>query len=298
MSKEEEAHSYIKEAEKCLQTGLLKRSPDYDGAANEYQKAATCYKTIKKTAKSIEFNNKAAECFEKCKSYYSAAKCYEAAGMMYGKDLNQWDQAVTSFQTACAMYREHGVPDTAAQCLDRAAKIMESIIPEKAADFYVTAADVAMIESKHHQAAEFCGKAARVFLKIKNLTRAAELVQNQLEYLVEAEDVAGSSRVVVCVTLIHLARDDYVAAKRAFTDGRAYVDQQELYSMELLLDGVDTMDSKKVVNALNHPFIKSLDNEITKIVRDITNKYKALEGNDGQVSAQDGGIDSEAAALM
>ena len=54
---------------------------------------------------------------------------------------------------------------------------------------------------------------------------------------------------------------------------RVYVEQHELYMMELLLDGFDTSDPSKIVSALKHPFIKSLDNEITKLVRLMIQKY-------------------------
>lgn len=283
-----------------MKTGFLKRSPDYDGAANEYQKAAVCYKAIKQPDKCILYNEKAADCFKCNKSYYSAAKCYESVAFMYGKDLNQWDKAITAFETASFMYREHGVPDTAALCLDRGAKALESVNPEKAAEFYATASDVSMIENKSHQAAEFAGKSARVFMKLKKLDKAAEMINSQLEHLIEANDLGGCSRVVVCLTLVHLARGDFVAAKKSFMDGRCYVDQQELYSMELLLDGVDTTDAKKVISALNHPFIKSLDNEITKLVRDLTIKYKEMQAKDaaGSTANDQTNDEDEAAALM
>ena len=42
--------------------------------------------------------------------------------MLYGKELNQWTQCTEYYQKACLMYREHGVPDTAALCLERGAK--------------------------------------------------------------------------------------------------------------------------------------------------------------------------------
>jgi len=287
-----------------LKTGLLKRSPDYDGAANEYQKAATAYKAIRQIDKSILYNEKAADCYKSSRSYYSAAKCLEAVAFMSGKDLGQWDKAITCFETASFMYREHGVPDTAALCLDRGAKALEPVNPEKAAELYSTAADVSMIESKSHQAAEFAGKAGRMFMKLKNLDKAAEMVKTQLDHLIESSDLGGCSRAVVCLTLVHLSRGDFVAAKRAYLEGRVYVDQNELYTMELLLDGVDSVDTKKVMSALNHPFLKSLDNEVTKLVRDLIVKYKEIQEKEEAAAAGGGGdntvedAENEAAALM
>lgn len=54
------------------------------------------------------------------RSKYS--RSYEQVAMMAGKDLSKWDVATANIEKACGMYREHGVPDTAALCLDRGAK--------------------------------------------------------------------------------------------------------------------------------------------------------------------------------
>lgn len=225
---------------------------------------------------------------------------------MMGKELSNWKDAVTYFEKACMMYREHGTPDTAAMCLDRGAKALESVDPEKAAEFYAVAAEVSMIENKSHVAAEFCGKAARVQMKLKNLSKAVELLKSQLSHLIETEDMGGCGRAVVCLVLVCLAMDDYVAGRKAFTENRVYVEQHELYTMELLLEGFDTSDPGKIVSALRHPFIKSLDNEITKLVRDMTQKYSGKQAannyddyeNDAPAGNGDQIVDEDAAGLM
>lgn len=81
------------------------------------------------------------------------------------------------------------------------------------------------------------------------------------------------------------------------------LEQQELCSMSILLDAWDSTDSKKVISSLNHPFIKSLDNEITKLVRDLQNKHgaqlsaKPTDGyNDDEDNQPEG--DADAAALL
>lgn len=257
--------------------------------------------------KCVQCNLKAGDCYKSNRSYYSAAKAYEAAAMLMGKELQDWNNAVTYFQKACHMFREHGTPDTAALCLDRGAKMLESVDPEQAAHFYATAADVSMIESKAHAAAEYYGKAARVQLKLRNLSKAAEMMRSQLSHMIESEDMGGSGRAVVCLVIVCLAMDDYVSGRKAFVENRVYVEQHELYTMELLLEGFDTNDPKKIASALKHPFLKSLDNEITKLIRTMSAKYggKQLEDNyddyekEPVTTAPDGQfIDEDAAALM
>jgi hypothetical protein len=41
------------------------------------------------------------------------------------------------------------------------------------------------------------------------------------------------------------------------------------------LDGFDQIDANAIYNGLNSPFIKSLDNEYTKLARSLQQKYAA-----------------------
>lgn len=43
------------------------------------------------------------------------------------------------------MYREHGIPDTAALSLEKGAKIIENHLPEKALVMYEHAVDIVMV---------------------------------------------------------------------------------------------------------------------------------------------------------
>ena len=77
-----------------------------------------------------------------------------------------------------------------------------------------------MIEGKSYQAAEFSAKAARIQLKLKNLDGAAKMTQTQLVHLQEVEDSRMCGRTIVCLIIIELARDDFVAAKKVYLDGQ------------------------------------------------------------------------------
>lgn len=97
--------------------------------------------------------------------------------------------------------------------------MIEPKFPEKAAEFYAQAADITMIENKTHQAAEFAGKSARIYLKLKRLDDAISMINRMLELLMEGGDERSSGRVVVYQVLVHLARDDFVSAKKCFNEG-------------------------------------------------------------------------------
>lgn len=38
------------------------------------------------------------------------------------KELNDWDNVIKYYEKACHLYREHGVPDTAALTINRGAQ--------------------------------------------------------------------------------------------------------------------------------------------------------------------------------
>lgn len=48
-------------------------------------------------------------------------------------------------QRAACMYREYGIPDTAALSLEKGAKMIENTLPEKALVMYEHAVDIVMV---------------------------------------------------------------------------------------------------------------------------------------------------------
>uniref|UniRef100_A0A1B0CHQ0 Gamma-soluble NSF attachment protein n=2 Tax=Lutzomyia longipalpis TaxID=7200 RepID=A0A1B0CHQ0_LUTLO len=75
----DEANEHIRQAEKSLKTGLLKWKPDYDVAADEYNKAGVAFRIAKEYEKSVECFLKCAENYKLNRSWFHAAKAMEAA---------------------------------------------------------------------------------------------------------------------------------------------------------------------------------------------------------------------------
>lgn len=77
------------------------------------------------------------------------------------------------------------------------------------------------------------------------------------------------------------------------------MEQEEVSTINRLLRGLDDFDNLAVYQALSSPFIANLDNEITKIVRDLLVKYKPQK-QDGIESSGDAGHieDDEAGAVL
>jgi len=277
------ADKHVIEAEKYLKTGFLKWRPDYDNAANEYTHAATCYGSVQMFDKCVDAFLKAADCQMKNHSFFSAAKSYEQVAMM-SKKLNDWNSVAKYLDIAGNLFREHGTPDTAALTLNRGAQMIEAQNPEKAAEWYCKSSEVTMLEDRPRNAAEYANKAVRIFLKLKRYDDAVEWIKKALNYLIEAEDNQACGRLVVCLVLVQLTRDDFVAAQKSYDEGKCYLEQQEIYTLTQLLDGFDQMDANLINQSLNSPFIKSLDNEFTKLARNFQQKYSAKITIDNDLS--------------
>jgi hypothetical protein len=67
--KNEQGQEHIRNAEKHLKTSLLKWRPDYDSAADEYDKAATCFRNCKNFVQCKECLLKVVDCHKQNRAY-------------------------------------------------------------------------------------------------------------------------------------------------------------------------------------------------------------------------------------
>ncbi|XP_050697932.1 gamma-soluble NSF attachment protein-like [Eriocheir sinensis] len=264
----EEALAHLREAEKSLKTSLLKWKPDYDVAADEYNAAATCYKTARQYTQCRECLLKAVENYKLNRSFFSAGKCLEQAAMI-SKELGDMESIFTLCQRSACMYREHGIPDTAALALDKGAKILESQLPEKALIMYEHAVDIVMTEDRPRQAAEFQSRVCRLNVKLQKYDAATDAIRREICYHQAGENQPAIGRLTVALVLVQLARGDCVAAEKAFREWGSYCEHEEAQTLEMLIQAYDEEDGDMATKALNCPFIKHMDVEYAKLARSL-----------------------------
>uniref|UniRef100_T1J298 Gamma-soluble NSF attachment protein n=1 Tax=Strigamia maritima TaxID=126957 RepID=T1J298_STRMM len=245
-----------------LKTSFLKWKPDYDGAASEYTKAATNFKNGKALQQSKDCLLRASECYRLNQS------CMEQAAFV-SKDMGDYLEAANLVEKACRSFQEHGVPDTAALALDKGAKIIESKHPERALQLYLRAAEVASLEDRPRQVAEYLSKATRLLLKLKRLDEASDIMRQEMDMHMQAGSNGAVSRMVVALVIVDLTRGDYVAAEKIFRENASYVEADEAQTLIALLDAFDQEDSEAAAIALKSPFLKHMDVEYAKLARDL-----------------------------
>ncbi|XP_078544276.1 gamma-soluble NSF attachment protein [Lissotriton helveticus] len=262
-----EALEHISKAEKCLKTSFLKWKPEYDGAASEYAKAAVAFKNAKQFDQAKEAYLKEAESYEYNKSLFHAAKAYEQAGMML-KEMQRLPEAVQLIEKASMMYLENGTPDTAAMALERAGKLIESVNMEKAVQLYQQAASVFENEDRLRQAVELLGKASRLLVRARRLDEAAVSLQKEKSIYKEIENYPTCFKKTIAQVLVHLHRNDYVAAEKCVRESYSlpgFNGTEDCGLLESLLEGYDQQDQDQVSNVCNSALFKYMDNDYAKL---------------------------------
>uniref|UniRef100_A0A8C4KVG9 Gamma-soluble NSF attachment protein n=1 Tax=Equus asinus TaxID=9793 RepID=A0A8C4KVG9_EQUAS len=277
-----EGLEHLAKAEKYLKTGFLKWKPDYDSAASEYGKAAVAFKNAKQFEQAKDACLREAVAHENNRALFHAAKAYEQAGMMLKilgittkgcpdcglMEMQKLPEAVQLIEKASMMYLENGTPDTAAMALERAGKLIENIDPEKAVQLYQQTANVFENEERLRQAVELLGKASRLLVRGRRFDEAALSIQKEKNIYKEIENYPTCYKKTIAQVLVHLHRNDYVAAERCVRESYSipgFNGSEDCAALEQLLEGYDQQDQDQVSEVCNSPLFKYMDNDYAKL---------------------------------
>uniref|UniRef100_A0A6G1SHM1 Gamma-soluble NSF attachment protein n=1 Tax=Aceria tosichella TaxID=561515 RepID=A0A6G1SHM1_9ACAR len=284
----DEANKFLESGHRFMKTSLLKWSPDYDNAANQYVQAAMAFKGAGLHQKAIEANELAIKSYLATQhSAFQAAKCMEQAALS-AKELGNHQSVAQYYRRAIDLYKTLGQLDTAISVTERAAKALASHLPTMAADLYIQASEAAVIEDRYRQAAEYCNKAAVLYIRAKEYRRAANIATEEINCYVQANDTRTSNRTAIGLILIHLADNNIVGATEALK--RCQMDDEVYHLAHNLVTGFDKKDAKLLNPTLNNSYFRNLDTEFAKIARDILNEHgKVVEttSNDPNSASQD-----------
>lgn len=99
--------------------------------------------------------------------------------------------------------------------------------------------------------------------------QAADAIRREIGLHQQNEAYQAIGRLAVALVLVQLAREDYVAAEKAFKEWGNCCDVQEVQTLESLLQAYDDEDPDLARRALSSPFIKHMDIEYAKLARDL-----------------------------
>lgn len=271
-----EANKFLENGHKYMKTGLLNWTPDHHNAANQYTQAAMAYKGAGLHQKAIEANELAIKCYLASNSAFQAGKCMEQAALS-SKEIGDMQSVSKYYMRAIDVYRAAGQMDTAISTMDRAAKALTEKMPTMAADIYIQASETCAVEDRYRQAAEYCNKAATLYIKAKEFRRAANIAREEINCYQQAGDNRTYNRTSMGLILIHLADKNIVGANDVL---RTCQMDDDVYNLaQNLVTGYDKRDAKLLNSALNHSYFRNLDTEYAKLARELLNIYGKIEEN-------------------
>lgn len=260
---------------KFLKTNLFKWTADYDNAANQFNQAAMAFKGAGMHKQAVEANELAIDAYLKNESSaFQAAKCMEQAALSF-KELGDFKSVSIYYNRAIDIYRQTGNTDTAISTLDRAAKSMVEAMPFMAADLFIQASEACVLEDRHRQAAEYCSKAAVLFIKMKDYHKAVIIGREEINCCIQAGDTRTCSRVAICLILVHLANKNPVGAHELIRS--CQLDDDTLQLAEQLVSSFEKSDYQTMGKVLNNSYFMNLDTEYAKLSRQLFNEYCSAE---------------------
>jgi len=264
-----EAEANIKQAEKYLKTSLFKWDPDYDSAGDAYSRAATAYKVGGNKQKAIECLDKACDCYKQMRTLFQAARVLDQA-VLLARDLNDFDAVVSYAERGALLFRQDGSNESAAQLLEKAAKIVVATDPEKAIGIYFKAADTVGLEDEPRKAIDHMAMAARLQVRCKKYDESVVTLNKVLHIMSSLDGYAAvAGRNAAGLVMVHLMLEDHIAAMKAFEMYGAYCDMETQRALGSLLDAFDEQDGDAAKEAVNSKALKDLDIDFARLTKQI-----------------------------
>lgn len=278
----EEAEAHVAKGEKYLKTSPLKLkfSPEWEPAGDEFSRAATAFKVAKRLEDSKKYLLRAVDCYKENHSIFQAGKMLEQA-VMVSRDMGELEECARLAERGALMYRQVNKPEAAATLLDKTGKMLEKDRPQDATGIYEKAAETVSTEDRPNVAAEYMGKAARLYVRTKNYDSAIGALRAEIAWRQEAGTHHSAGQAVMGIIMCELKRGDRVAAEKVFREWGNYLDGPQNIAMRNTFQGYDESDREQVEKGLGSTAVKELDLDFAKLAREIERpKEAAAEGEE------------------
>jgi tetratricopeptide (TPR) repeat protein len=262
----------MKEADKLTTKTLLRWKADYDTAGPIYERAGTAYKNAQNYLGAKNAFKKAAECLKQADLSFLAAKNYESAAMM-AKEMSQTDESVSLIEESAKHFRLTGNPDKAAEVLIKAARWIESSDVEKALSLAKTSLEVYEIDDKEQFSGNAYKYATGLCIRNKRIDDALQMYNKQAAIHSKLNHDSDVLKAYLSIMIIHLSRDDYAAAEKAFQDfvgTHGFTNSQEGRGAMELMDAYEKRDNEGLKKCVNKQIFTFLDNDVAKLAKKLT----------------------------
>ncbi|KAI9230409.1 MAG: soluble NSF attachment protein [Piptocephalis tieghemiana] len=277
-----EALDYYGQAEKAASKGWF-RQPDWDIAAQYYDKAGASFRTARMSDRAGEAFEKASKAYFEGGSVYLSAKAMEhAAGVVEGQ-VGREGEGAQLLSRASTLYAAHGSPDRAAALLVKAGKLLEHTDPDGAMARMNEACQVFDEEDRGRFGMETARITLATLLRHQRIQEARDHLQNRMaRWADELTSKAEQAKIVLSWVILSLALKDDVGVRKAMDPTGGWIGQlstfpgtKEFGVAHRLLDAWEAFDESEVQDLVMSSPVQFLENEVLKIAITLPSSLEA-----------------------
>ncbi|KAF9434252.1 hypothetical protein BGZ76_008323 [Entomortierella beljakovae] len=275
-----DAVKFMHEAEKNTEKTWFKK-PDWDIAAQYYEKAAQSFKAGKSYDQSVQAFIKTSDAMVKATSLFMAARALENGGNICIQNLGQPERAADMYKRASELFMQNMTPDRAAEMLEKGARAMEPISVDSALEFYTGACNIYENEDRAKYATDTYKKTIGLLVKNRRFEKAIDFLQRLGKIQSEAVNKSAYYKTLLSIVIIQLAAGDEVEAGKRFQEScgvDGFVRSEESAIAHAMLDAFEHRDQNYYNQAAARQHIGFLDNEIAKLARNIAISDDLISG--------------------
>ncbi|KAF9348725.1 hypothetical protein BGX26_012880 [Mortierella sp. AD094] len=266
-----DAIEYMREAEKNTEKGWF-RKPDWDIAAQYFEKAGLAFKAGKSYEQAIQAFIKGSNAMIAAASLFMAGRAMENAGNVALQNLGQPERAADMYKRASELFMQNMTPDRAAEMLEKSAKAMEPISVDSAIELYIGACTIYESEDRARYATDTFKRTISLLVKHKRFEKAIEVLQRLGMVQKDSSNKTAYYKTLLSIIIVQLAAGDEVEAGRrfqAFCSVEGFIKSDESAIAHAMLDAFDQGDQAYYNQVANRQHVGFLDNEVARLARNI-----------------------------
>ncbi|KAF9124865.1 hypothetical protein BGW39_007847 [Mortierella sp. 14UC] len=275
-----DAIDYMKEADKNTEKSWFKK-PDWDIAAQYYEKAGQAFKAGKSYDQAVQAFIKASDSMIHATSYFMAGRALENGGNIALQNLGQPERAADMYKRASELFMQNMTPDRAAEMLEKSAKAMEPISVDQAIELYIGACNIYEGEDRARYATDTFKRTIALLIKHKRFEKAIEILQRLGNVQKDTPNKMAYYKTLLSIIIVQLATGDEVEAGKRFqaycsVDG--FVKSEESSVAHQMLDAFEHRDQAYYNHAAGRQHVGFLDNEVARLARSIVISEDLISG--------------------
>ncbi|KAJ1963850.1 hypothetical protein GGI12_001801 [Dipsacomyces acuminosporus] len=266
------AQGFAKDAQKASKGGWFSK-PEWDLAAQYWDKAATAYKAARHFEEAADCYSNASGAYVKINAVYMAAKCCENAGALAEQQLRDYTSAIDYYCRASDLYLSHGSsPDKAAELMEKAAKACEGIDTHRAIQLYNNALSIYENEDRGRFGIEAFKRAARYMIEKSLLAEAIETQRRLVAVCEQINNQAEKNKSYLSIVILVLAFGDEVEAGKcmnSFAQDDSFMRSREAFAADGILHAYTSGDQDALERCVEDQTLSFLDSSVARLARKI-----------------------------